>query len=270
MRKLSLFCIVLVLFSVGCARKPAPDITGGVDQESLSLKQGIESFEKGLKAQEAGDKEAARLAFMEASKHLAQVDDQRRETMSLAIVNLKKIVDASGFDYAPKESFNALLTYMKMQNAYMEYDAAAFAELDRQFTESVQKAMETTAQAKQKRIEVLSQDIAQKRDEIKKPAAPAAPAAEAPEPYPARYVVKKNDTLPSIAARHDIYNDSFMWPLIYKANRDQIKDPKVVYVGQDLKIPRDMNNDEIIEARREAGAPDPEKIPKDAYTPKRR
>jgi hypothetical protein len=59
-----------------------------------------------------------------------------------------------------------------------------------------------------------------------------------------------------------------MWPLIYKANRDQIKDPKDLYAGQDLKIPREMTTDEIVEARREAGAPEPEKIPKDAYTPK--
>ena len=57
---------------------------------------------------------------------------------------------------------------------------------------------------------------------------------------------------------------------IYKANRDQIKDPKVVYVGQDLKIPRDITVEEIIEARREAGAPEPEKIPKEAYVPRRK
>jgi LysM repeat protein len=248
MRRLSLICIVLMMFSYGCAGKPGPEITGGVDSRNASLKMGIESFEKGLNAQEAGDREAARLAFMEACKHLAQVDDQRREVMNQAIASLKKIVEASGFEYAPRESFSALLLYMKMQNARTEMNDEGFAALEKQFTESVQKSMETTAQAKQKRIEVLSQDIAQKRDEIKKP---AAPPAEAPaENYPSRYVVKKNDTLPAIAARHDIYNDSFMWPLIYKANRDQIKDPKVVYVGQDLKIPRDMNNEEIIEARR--------------------
>ncbi|MCK7515438.1 MAG: LysM peptidoglycan-binding domain-containing protein [Desulfobacterales bacterium] len=82
-------------------------------------------------------------------------------------------------------------------------------------------------------------------------------------------MVKKGDTLPSIAARHEIYNDSFMWPLIYKANRDQIKDPKVLYAGQDLKIPREMTIEEIVEARREAGAPEPEKIPKDAYIAER-
>ena len=87
--------------------------------------------------------------------------------------------------------------------------------------------------------------------------------------FPSIYVVKKGDNLPNISAKHDIYNDSFMWPLIYKANRDQIKDPKVLYGGQELKIPRDVSLEDIIQARREAGAPEPEKIPKDAFVPRR-
>jgi hypothetical protein len=37
-----------------------------------------------------------------------------------------------------------------------------------------------------------------------------------------------------------------------------------------LKIPRDITVEEIIEARREAGAPEPEKIPKEAYVPRRK
>jgi nucleoid-associated protein YgaU len=137
--------------------------------------------------------------------------------------------------------------------------------LEKQFDEGIARVQEATIQAKQKRIEELSQDVAVKRDEIKKHT-----QVDPTEVYPTIYVVKRNETLPSIAARHEIYNDSFMWPLIYKANRDQIKDPKVVYAGQDLKIPRDISNDEIIAARREAGAPDPDKIPKDAYSPRRK
>ena len=78
------------------------------------------------------------------------------------------------------------------------------------------------------------------------------------------YVVKKGDTLPNIAARHEIYNDS-TWPLIYKANRDQIKDPKVVY-GPGPEDPQGHH----LRNSREAGAPEPEKIPKETYAPKRK
>lgn len=267
MRRIGFF-IFLAGILLGCAGKQAPDITNGskeVISERDSLKLGIENLEKGLEAQDDGEKEAARQAFMQASRHFRQVDKESRQIMHRAISEMKKIVDVSAFEYAPKDAFSVMLIYLKMQNAYMDGDLQVLSVLEKQLDEEIQKAQETTVLAKQKKIEDLTHDVAQKTDEIKKPA-----PADVIEIYPTIYVVKKNETLPGIAARHDIYNDSYMWPLIYKANRDQIKDPKSVYVGQDLKIPRNVSTEEIIEARREAGAPDPEKIPKDAYTPRRR
>jgi LysM repeat protein len=269
MRRITLFCMALLLLSSGCARKhPGPDVVNGVikpPSQQDELKMGVDSLQKGLKAQDKGDMEGARQAFVQAGRHLNQVDRENRETMQRSLGELKKIVDIAAFEYDSRGAFDAMVTYLKMQNAYMDGDRQVLTVLEKQFNESIARVQEATVQAKQKRIEELSQDVAQKREEIKKQV-----QADPLEVYPTIYVVKRNETLPSIASRHEIYNDSFMWPLIYKANRDQIKDPKVVYVGQDLKIPRDISVEEIIAARREAGAPDPEKIPKDAYTPRRK
>jgi len=85
--------------------------------------------------------------------------------------------------------------------------------------------------------------------------------------YPPLYRVRLGDTLSTIAARREIFNDQFMWPLIYKANRDQIRDPRIVYVGQKLTVPRKLTMEDIIEARQQAEAPCPAKIPRGAYTP---
>jgi len=85
--------------------------------------------------------------------------------------------------------------------------------------------------------------------------------------FPSRYRVKRNETLASIARRREIFNDYFMWPLIYKANRDQIRDPDIIFPGQELVIPRDMTLEEIIEARKKAHAPAPDIVPRDAYSP---
>lgn len=52
------------------------------------------------------------------------------------------------------------------------------------------------------------------------------------------YSVKRGETLPQIAARADVYNDSSLWAVIYRANRDQIRDPKRLWPGQVLTIPR--------------------------------
>lgn len=61
---------------------------------------------------------------------------------------------------------------------------------------------------------------------------------EAPVQLPSTYTVRRGETLPQIAGRTEIYNDASLWPLIYRANRDQIRDPKRLWPGQVLTIPR--------------------------------
>jgi len=65
-----------------------------------------------------------------------------------------------------------------------------------------------------------------------------------------RYTVKRGETLPQIAAKLEVYGDSSLWPLIYKANRDQISNPAVLWPGQALRIPRNNDKNDISEARR--------------------
>jgi len=69
---------------------------------------------------------------------------------------------------------------------------------------------------------------------------------------PTSYTVRRGETLPQIAARPELYNDVALWPLIYRANRDQIRDPYQLWPGQVLKIPRNFSRDEALEARRQA------------------
>ncbi|MDD2540011.1 MAG: LysM peptidoglycan-binding domain-containing protein [Desulfuromonadaceae bacterium] len=73
---------------------------------------------------------------------------------------------------------------------------------------------------------------------------------ETPQPLPTTYTVRRGETLPQISARTEIYNDSTLWPLIYRANRDQIRDPKRLWPGQVFVIPRNFSRDEAVEARR--------------------
>lgn len=51
------------------------------------------------------------------------------------------------------------------------------------------------------------------------------------------YTVVKGDCLWRIAAKPDIYSNGHAWPVIYKANRDQIKNPDLIYPQQNFKIP---------------------------------
>jgi LysM repeat protein len=82
------------------------------------------------------------------------------------------------------------------------------------------------------------------------------------------YIVKKGDSLWTIAKYKDIYGDDFLWPIIYKANKEQIKNPNMIYPGQKLKIPRDgFSMDDIKKSRKKAGAKKPYTPPQGSKPP---
>jgi len=51
------------------------------------------------------------------------------------------------------------------------------------------------------------------------------------------YTVVRGDCLWNIAKKKEHYGNGFAWPVIYKANRDQIKNPDLIYPKQTFKIP---------------------------------
>jgi len=78
---------------------------------------------------------------------------------------------------------------------------------------------------------------------VKSGGSSTAPEVRAPETAPAApaatsrtYVVVKGDSLSKIAKLE--YGDANKWRKIYEANRDIIKNPDLIYPGQELKIPQ--------------------------------
>lgn len=153
-----------------------------------------------------------------------------------------------------------------------EYYLLAFQKAGMLMTE-VQKAKKRIAAEKQKRLaelaakaeeEQLMRDAAEAEIRLRAQELAMARSAEAakslqkkskeplptPPSLPASYTVRRGETLPQISARTEIYNDSTLWPIIYRANRDQIRDPKRLWPGQVFVIPRNFSRDEAVEARR--------------------
>ncbi len=58
------------------------------------------------------------------------------------------------------------------------------------------------------------------------------------EPTEVNYTVVKGDYLWKIAKKPDFYGNGFAWPMIYKANRDKIKNPDLIYPKQVFTIPK--------------------------------
>ncbi len=69
------------------------------------------------------------------------------------------------------------------------------------------------------------------------------------------HLVERGESLWSIAAQSDVYDDPYLWPLIYKFNRDQITDPGRIYPQQRLLIPVGLDDETRRNTRSEAGAP---------------
>ncbi len=60
----------------------------------------------------------------------------------------------------------------------------------------------------------------------------------------ASHEVVKGESLWKIAKYKDVYENPFMWPVIYKANHDKIKDPDLIYPKQVFSIPGDVSSED--------------------------
>ena len=58
------------------------------------------------------------------------------------------------------------------------------------------------------------------------------------QPTEQQYTVVKGDCLWNIAKKKEFYGNGFAWPKIYKANRDKIKNPDLIYPKQIFTIPQ--------------------------------
>ena len=82
----------------------------------------------------------------------------------------------------------------------------------------------------------------------------------APRSNADRYRVSRGDTLWGISGQRPIYDNPFMWPLIYKANRDKIQDPDLIEPNQVFAIPRNYSSEEANSAVRRAQTRGPWRI----------
>jgi len=81
------------------------------------------------------------------------------------------------------------------------------------------------------------QDDQGKIDALKNTIQTTLAEAEANKTYTVGTWARDRDCLWNIAKKPKIYDNAFLWPKIWQGNRDQIKNPDVIYKGQKLRIP---------------------------------
>lgn len=108
---------------------------------------------------------------------------------------------------------------------------------------------EAARQAEAQKIQAEALQVETTKPQTPKPAQQRKP--ETPQPA-TTYRVGDGENLWIISAKPQVYNDGLLWPLLYQANRDQIKDPRQIFPGQMLHIRRDMTAEELEQARQKA------------------
>jgi nucleoid-associated protein YgaU len=66
------------------------------------------------------------------------------------------------------------------------------------------------------------------------------------------YVVKRGDSLWSIASKQDVYGDPYKWPLLYKYNTRNFDNPDSIEPGRKLVIYNDVTAGELMDADQKA------------------
>jgi len=66
------------------------------------------------------------------------------------------------------------------------------------------------------------------------------------------YSVIRGDNLWDISGKDSVYGNSYQWPLIYKTNRNKIKDADLIYPGQVFDIDQNASSSDIDAAVRHA------------------
>lgn len=207
---------------------------------------------------------------------LASCAKPPHQEMAAAEYMVKRAWELQAMDFAPVEYEAAHTALSDARRAMQEADygdardsieyallharrAVSLAEEGRAKLEQeeAEKAIlvEQARQAEQKKAQTIRVEVKQKE---KPPVAkPAAKPVQVTKPKPQiervdEYTVGEGETLWTISAQPQVYNEGLLWPLLYQANRDQIKDPRQIFPGQILGIRRDMTEEELDEARQKA------------------
>lgn len=139
----------------------------------------------------------------------------------------------------------ALLEQMVSREKERQKEAARLAEEQRKAAELERRAQEEAARLAKAKAEALALARKEAAEAERKKVKPQKELV-----LVSRYTVKRGESLPLVASHPEVYGDRSLWPLIYRANRDQISDPRHIWPGQVLRIPRSVGRDDIAEARR--------------------
>jgi nucleoid-associated protein YgaU len=185
------------------------------------------------------------------------------DSLNKAINSLKD--EGAGYDKETEQLWNEIYTAIGTDKAGVEEIKAKLTELEGRINEYAKMSDEALSQKipelealksevvayRQDRRYALTEifnkvnDLANRCDQLIQRGKNYQP----PKPKHDTYVVVSGDYLWRISGKQDIYADPFQWMKIYSANRDQIRNPDLIFPRQSFLIPRAQEANEYWVAR---------------------
>jgi nucleoid-associated protein YgaU len=147
-----------------------------------------------------------------------------------------RTADVSAGDYYTAEEFQRLskqqrTVYCDQLAAELDKQGKCVTDADQKLAEANKRIAELESElaaldAKIAELQAAISELESKKVEAK---------AESDE-----YSVVEGDCLYKISGKEQVYNDPLKWPRLYRANRDKIKDPDLIYPGWVLMVPRGL------------------------------
>jgi tetratricopeptide (TPR) repeat protein len=255
---LTLLAVMMLVAFAGCAKPPTEEMSDArmAFQAATDAEAQTYASDKYMSAEEALNEATAlmeRKKYKEArekalealklsreahanavtSRNMANRGAEEIYEMALAVLNSAN--QAGAYTYAEAQMLDAERTLEEAKRAYEAGDYVGAKQLAQA---ALEKAQEAEAIAKQVGMQKQEEQARRIAGEIADPGATRMP-------YPTNHVVIKGETLWWIAEYKQIYDDPFQWPVIYRANRDKIRDPDLIYPDQNFVIPRepDLTNE---------------------------
>jgi len=229
------------------------EATAGLQREGaadVARRQCAMRYEAGEQALAAGDWTAAVAAFEEVSAD----NPDFRQVQALLAQARDELQRAQWYDEAiahgeAQRWAEACRLWVNVLRERVDYRGGEAAG---QLLEAVERLLKQfqVADAAVKRVtkekDTLQARVAELETRLRERASALPQAGQEPAPVRARaqmerdaaehvYVVKSRDSLSKIAK--EVLGDARRWPEIFEANKDRLKDPNLLRVGQELKMP---------------------------------
>lgn len=264
---LSIFGVAVMLFGVGCCTKPPEELASATEayqaaesacaadyvkaelDEAKAMLDQAQAFADDKKCRDSRESSLQAIELAKKAEQDAQAEKAKAKTLAEeALAAAKKAAEkamAEDAETHAKAELTAGIDMLKKAKQLFADDECKYYQVKELADKAAAKLNDAAAAAVAEK-----QRIEEEKRRAEEEARRA--AEEELKRHPREWTVVKGECLWKIAGYEKIYSDPFQWPLIYKANQAQIKDPDLIYPGQVFAIPRDVSDDEIQQAIKDA------------------